>query len=102
MFIKHESDSNKEGIAIDNLTSNLGWSQLISEPQNFQDNSASSCIDLMFCDQPNLVIESGTRPSLDPFCKHQTTFCRLNYLIPPSPAFQRKIWQYNTTTKKDE
>ena len=69
-----EGDSNKEGIAIDNLTSNLGLCQLISEPTNFQENSAPSCIDLFFCDQPHLVIESGTRPSLDPLCKHQITF----------------------------
>ena len=95
-----EGDSNKEGIAIDNLTSKLELSQLISEPTNFQEYSAPSCIDLLFCDQPNLVIESGTSPSLDPFCKHQITFCNLNYLIPPSPAFRRKTWQYNKSDKE--
>ena len=35
-----EGDSNKEGIAIESLTSKLGLSQLISQPTNFQDNSA--------------------------------------------------------------
>ena len=60
-------DSNKEGIAIDTLASDIRLSQLIAEPSNFQGNSAPSCIDLFFCGQPNLVIESGTRPSLDLF-----------------------------------
>ena len=44
----------------------------------------------MICDQPNIVTESGTRPSLDPHCKHQITFCKLNYLIPPTPSY----WHY--------
>ena len=70
-------DSNKEGIAIDTLASDIGLSQLIAEPNNFQENSAPSCNDLFFCDQPNLVIESGTRPSLDPFCKHKIIFVGL-------------------------
>lgn len=87
-----EGDSNAEGIAIDSLTSNLGLCQLITEPTNIQDNSMASCIDLFFCDQPNLVIESGIKPSLDLCCKHQITFGKLNYLIPPAPTFRRKVW----------
>ena len=65
---------------IENSIFNLGLS-LISEPTHFQENSSPSCIDL-FCDQPNLVIESGTRLSLGHFCKHQIIFRKLNYLIP--------------------
>ena len=83
-----------EGIKIEDLTSHLGLSQLISEPTNFEPNKNPSCIDLVFTDQPNLVLESGTKPSLDPFCHHQITFCRFNYRIPPPPAFERKIWIY--------
>ena len=63
-------DSNKDGIAMENLTSNLDLTQLITEPTNFQENSSPSCIDLMFCDQPNIVIESGTRHSLEPHWRH--------------------------------
>ena len=70
-----EGNSTKEGIAIESLTSNLGLTQLITEATNFQDNCNPSCIDLFFTDQPNLVIESGVRPSIDPFCKHQITYC---------------------------
>ena len=63
-------NSTSEGIRIEDLTSSLGLTQLIVEPTNFEPNKNPSCIDLIFTDQPNIVIESGTRSSLDPFCRH--------------------------------
>ena len=71
-------DSNKESITIDTLVSVIGLSQLI-----FKKNSAHHVLTSSFVTNP--VIESGTQPSLDPFCKHQIIFCRRNYLIPPPP-----------------
>ena len=85
-------NSTSEGTKIEELTNHLGLSQLISEPTNFEPNKNPSCIDLIFTDQPNLVIESGARSSLDPLCHHQITHCRFNYKIPPPPSFERKIW----------
>ena len=76
------------------MTSFLGLSQLIDEPTNFEPHKNPSCIDLIFTDQPNLVIDSGLRSSLDPLCHHQITYCRINYRIPPAPSFERKIWDY--------
>ena len=32
---------------------------------NFEDNKSPSCIDLIICDQPNVVMESGVRSSPD-------------------------------------
>ena len=52
-----EGDSNSEGVAIHDLRSYLGPTQLVSEPTNFQDNCAPSCIDLLFCEQPNVVTQ---------------------------------------------
>ena len=49
---------------------------------------------LIFTDQPNCVIESGTSPSLDNFCHHQITYCRMNFQLPSTP-FERKIWHYD-------
>ena len=40
-------------------------------------------------------MESGVRPSLDSYCKHQIVFCRLNLHITPAPFFSRRIWHYN-------
>ena len=88
-------DTKKEGIAIDNLTSTLGLSQIICEATNYETNKNPSCIDLIFCDQPNLITESGVRPSLDNFCKHQLIYCKINVEIPPSPSYYRLMWHYN-------
>ena len=57
-------DTTPEGSRIEDLTTSLGLSQLITEPTNFEPNKKPSCIDLIFTDQPNLVLESGTRSSI--------------------------------------
>ena len=59
-----------EGNTIDNITSQLGLHQLITEPVHILQNS-NSCIDLNFTSQPNLVIESGFHFSLHSSCHHQ-------------------------------
>ena len=90
-----DGDNTPEGSSIEELTSRLGLSQLISEPTNFEPHKNSSCIDLIFTDQPNLVLESGTQSSLDPQCHHQIIFCRFNFKIPIPPSYSRKIWNYD-------
>ena len=60
---------------------------LFNEPTNVEPNKNPSCIDLIFTDQPNCVIESGTRPSLDNRCQHQITYCRMNFYLPSIPFF---------------
>ena len=54
-----------EGSQIDYLTTSYGFQQLISEPIHILKNS-SSCIYLIFTDQPNLITDSDTHPSLHP------------------------------------
>ena len=84
-------DSNAEGTLLDELFTKLNLSQLISEPTHFfRDDCIPSCIDLIITDQPNLVLDSGVRPSLDTTVKHQMTYCKMNYKIPPLPKFNRK------------
>ena len=90
----NQGGSNPEGREIEELMSLLGLTQLISEPTNFEPNKNPSCIDLIFTDQPNIVIDSGTKPSLDNYCHHQIIYCRMNFNIPPPPPFHRKIWKY--------
>ena len=60
-----EGDTTPEGKEIDDLFTSLGLYQVISEPTNFEPNSKPSCIDLIITDQPNLILDSGTRASLD-------------------------------------
>ena len=62
-----------EGTKIDALTSNHGLNQLISQPTHISANS-SSCIDLIFTDQTNLVTNCGTHPSPHPNCHHQIIY----------------------------
>jgi len=85
-------DTNHEGTKIEDLFSKLGLSQVISEPTNFEPRSNSSCIDLIVTDQPNIILNSGTRASLDSTCHHQIIHCKVNLTIPPPTPFERKIW----------
>ena len=36
-------------------------------------------------DQPNLILDSGTRPALDPFSHHQIIYGKINFSFPPPP-----------------
>ena len=80
----------EEGIILKNLTSLYGMKQLISAPTHILQHS-SSCIDLIFVNQPNLVIDSGIHPSLHQNCHHQIIFCNLYLKIEYPPPYARKI-----------
>ena len=82
-----------EGSTIENITSQFGLHQLINEPTHLLQNS-SSCIDLIFTSQPNLVIESGVHPSLHPNCHHQIIFAKFNLKICYPPPYPREVWHY--------
>ena len=55
--------TSNEGTKIEVVTSQNGLHQEINELTHILNNS-SSCIDLIFNSQPNLLIESGVHPSL--------------------------------------
>ena len=77
-------DSNPEGVDLDNLFSDLNLTQMISEPTHIMRNTVKpTCIDLIVTDQPNLVLNSGVRDSLDVAVKHKIVFCKINFKIPP-------------------
>ena len=67
---------------------------MISEPTHLMDD-AKSCIDLIFTDQPNLVIESGVHPSLHEQCHHQIVFGKLSASNIKLPHYARRIWFYD-------
>ena len=72
-----DGDTTPEGMEIENLLTSLGLSQIISEPTNFEPSKNPSCFDLIITDQPNLILGSGTRASLDSFCHHQIIYCKV-------------------------
>ena len=90
-----DGDTTPEGSALEDLFTLLGLCQLISELNNFEPRKNPSCIDLIIItDQPNLILDSGTRPSLDLYFHHQIIYGKINFRIPPPPHFERKIWHF--------
>ena len=82
-----------EGKAIENISLQFGLHQIINEPTHRLESS-SSCIDLIFTSQPNLITESGVHPSLHPNSYHQIIFAKFNLEIHyPSPYFW-DVWHY--------
>ena len=73
-----------EGTKLLSLTSFNGFEQIINEPTHIQRQS-SSCIDLIFMDQPNLSVNSGIHTSLHPNCHHEIVPSKfdLNIFHPP-------------------
>ena len=57
--------------------------------------NSASCIDLIFTNQPNLVIDCAVHPSLHTNCDHQIVYCKLNLNIKFPPPYERLLWGYN-------
>ena len=83
----------REGNKIKSLTCSYGLSQLISDSTHILQNS-SSCINLIFTNQPNLVTDCGLHLSLHPNCHHQIVFSKLNLKIKYPPLYKRLVWDY--------
>ena len=95
-----DGDSNSEGTQLNILFSELGLTQLISEPTHFREHCQPSCIDLIACDQPNLVIDSGVRDTLDSTCKHHITHCKLSIKTPKIPPTKKEVWHYEKADRE--
>ena len=87
-----------EGALLESLTSLDGFHQLISEPTHLPPTSTSST-DLIFTDQSNSVVNSGTHSSLNPKCHHQITYCKLNLKIEYPLLYQHLVWDYERVLK---
>ena len=85
--------TNLNGSLIDSLTTTHGFKQLISDATHILPQSLS-CINLIFTDHPNYVIDCGTHPSLNKNCHHQITFCKLNLKVEYPPPYQRLVWNF--------
>ena len=81
------SDINtNEGTKIDAVTSLYGLQQIISQSTHVFANSCS-CIDLIFTDQPSLVVDCGTHSSLLPNCHHKIVYCKIDLKIVYPPPY---------------
>ena len=54
---------------IESLTAQFGLQQIIKEPTHLS-NTSSSCINLTFTSQPNLITDCGVHSSLHSNCHH--------------------------------
>ena len=87
---RYANDSiNIEGSKIDILTASFGFNQIINEPTHIFNNS-SSCTDLIFTSQPNLIIESGFHSSLHANCHHQITHVKFNLNVIYPHLYERR------------
>ena len=87
------------GLNLFSLISSNGFSQLINKLTHIQINS--SCIDLIFTDQPDLSMNGGVHSTLHSNCHHQIVHSGFNlfpvssyYPPAPSPPPQCLIWDY--------
>ena len=83
-----------EDAQLDYFTSLYGMKKVITEPTHILESSAS-WIDLIFTNQPNIVMDSGVHLSLHEKCHHQIIYSKLNLRIEYPPPYIRKIWDYN-------
>ena len=82
--------STYEGSTIDGLISNYGLQQPINESTRTT-GSSSSYIDLLFCSQPNLVMESGVHPTLHPNCHYQIIYAKFKLKVYYPPPYEREV-----------
>ena len=80
----------KQPQSIELVTLKYGLHQISIESTYVLDNS-SSCIDLIFTSQPNLVVDSGVYPSLHANCHHQIVYAKFNLKIHFTLPYERKI-----------
>ena len=90
---KLDDNDTNEGTKIDAVTTSFGLSQIISGPTHILANS-TSCIDLIFTNHPDLIINSGIHPSLHPNCHHQIVYAEIDFKIHFPPPYTRQIWHY--------
>ena len=88
-----------EGIKLESLTIMHMFHKLISQPTHLMPQF-SSCFDLIFTDQPNLIVGSGVHPSLHSNCHHRNACCKLNLNIKHPPPYERLAWDYNKANVK--
>ena len=67
--------------------------QLIHEPTHII-GERSSCIDLTFDSQPNLMVESCVQSSLHQNFHHQIVFARFNLKVVFLPPYELEVWHF--------
>ena len=91
-WYKHH-ETTCESSKIDATTSQVGLQRLIKEPTHILID-LSSCIDLLFISQLDLVMESGVHSSFHQNFHHQIIFLKIYLKVFYSSPYEREIWHY--------
>ena len=91
--------TDKNGTQIESIISLCDISQPISQSTHILQNS-SSWIDLIFKDQPNLVINSEEKAPLHENCHHQITYTKLNLQIMYPPPIRKACLRLQKCQRK--
>ena len=75
-----------EDTTLNSLVSTHDIHQVISESTHILRNSLS-CFNLIFTDQPSLVVGSGVYPTLHENCHNQIIYCKVNLKIVYPPPY---------------
>lgn len=57
-------------------------------------HKSASCIDFIFTDQPNVVMNSGIHWSLHQNCHNQIVFAKLNLILHYQPTYEHELWHF--------
>ena len=75
------------------MTSARGCSQLVNKPTHVT-KECSSCIDLIFATNPNLIRETGVELSIFENCLHNLIYGIVNFKVPLPLTYLREVWVY--------
>ena len=85
-----------QGTELAELGAQYSLNQIIDRPTHILPNSAT-CIDLIFTNETNFVIDSGVLPSVFPRCHHQLIFAKVSFTTFFPPVYRRRIWDFSRT-----
>ena len=72
---------------------------MINKPTHTGNNSFS-CIDLIFCDNLNIISNYSADLSIFEKCHHNIIFGKINIRILPPPSYVREVWNYRKANVK--
>ena len=87
----NQETTTAERAQLDSQLASFSMKKLITEPLK----NMSNCIDLIFTNQPNIVLVSGVHSPLHPKCHHQKVHLKLNLNIEYLPPYTREIGNYD-------
>ena len=85
--------TNSAGLELDSLTSSAGYTQIMDKPTHAV-NSYMSCIDLIFCNNLNVISKQGVDVTIFDKCHHDIIYGRINIHVPLPPTYVHEVWDY--------